>query len=315
MSDDVGHVPVLLGEVLELLGPALRPGAVVVDGTAGRGGHAAALAERVGPGGTVVAVDLDPGNAAYAEARLAEVGQRCGVRVVVAHASFAELNDVCAEAGLDGADGFADAVLADLGFASNQMDDPVRGLSFSAEGPLDMRLDPTADRGVSPTAADLVNELPQNELADLIYELGEERMSRRIARKIVEERAAGPIETTAQLARVVRRAVGPRGGSRMDPATRTFMALRIAVNDELTALDRLLGQTLGLLRPGGRMGVISFHSLEDRRVKHAWRERVDRGELAAVTRKPVTPGLAECDANPRARSAKLRVVERIGHEA
>jgi 16S rRNA (cytosine1402-N4)-methyltransferase len=301
MTDDAGHVPVLLDEVLDLLAP--RPGQIAIDCTAGRGGHAAALVERIGPGGRLLAIDRDPGNAAYTRDRLAPLGERHGVETAVEHASFADADALRRRLGWDR----ANLVLADLGFASNQMDDPARGLSFQADGPLDMRLDPTDRTGDGPTAGELVNELGQDELADLIYEFGEERLSRRIARNIVAARQQRPIRTTEELARLVRRAHGPRKPGRLDPATRTFMALRIAVNDELVALDRLLGQADDLLAPGGRIGVISFHSLEDRRVKHAWRQAASDGRLRLITRKPVTASESECDANPRARSAKLRV--------
>ncbi|MEO0965932.1 MAG: 16S rRNA (cytosine(1402)-N(4))-methyltransferase RsmH [Planctomycetota bacterium] len=303
MADDAGHVPVLLDEVLTLL----RPGAgdVVIDCTAGRGGHAAALLERIGPGGVLLAMDRDADNAAYTRRRLAPIAERVGATVQVEHATFAEAEAVRDRLGL----GRANAVLADLGFASNQMDAADRGLSFQADGPLDMRLDVTGATGGGPTAGELVNELDEKSLADVIYEYGEERLSRRIARNIVAARREGPISTTQELARLVRRAYGPRAGGRVDPATRTFMALRIAVNDELVALERLLDQVERLLEPGGRVGVISFHSLEDRRVKQAWVEAAQQGRLLRVTRKPVTADETECRANPRARSAKLRVAE------
>jgi 16S rRNA (cytosine1402-N4)-methyltransferase len=199
-----------------------------------------------------------------------------------------------------------DGVLADLGFCSDQMDDPARGLSFSQPGPLDMRLDPT--RG-EPAVA-LLRRLNERDLADLIFEYGEERFSRRIARRVVEARRTGGVETTEELAELVRRCVPRPKGKRpaIDPATRTFQALRIAVNDELGALDRLLGQLPGCLKPGGRAVIISFHSLEDRRVKHAFR---DRSVWEALTRKPVQAADEEVQANPRARSAKLRAARRM----
>ncbi|MEM9253039.1 MAG: 16S rRNA (cytosine(1402)-N(4))-methyltransferase RsmH [Planctomycetota bacterium] len=305
MPDDAGHVPVLLDEVIELLDP--KPGDAVIDCTAGRGGHAAALVERIGPGGVLLALDRDADNAAYTRQRLAPIAERVGATAHVEHASFAETEAVRDRLGLGG----VNVVLADLGFASNQMDDASRGLSFQADGPLDMRLDATGATGGGPTAGELVNELDEKSLADLIYEFGEERLSRRIARNIVAARREGPISTTQELARLVRRAYGPRAGGRVDPATRTFMALRIAVNDELVALDRLLDQVERLLKPGGRVGVISFHSLEDRRVKHRWAEAAQQGRLLRVTRKPVTADDEECRANPRARSAKLRVAELV----
>ena len=291
------HVPVLLDAVVELLEP--RPGGVVVDATLGRGGHARAMLPAMGPGGTLVGLDRDPGQLAAAGEGLEEAAKRHDVTLERVHADFADTRNV-----LDRMDLQADRVLADLGFASNQVDDAQRGLSFQREGPLDMRLDPT--RG--PTAAELVAKLGEKELADLLYELGEERLSRRIARKIVERRATEPIQSTRQLASLVRTAYGSHGrGQRIDPATRTFQALRIAVNDELASLDRLLRDLPAMVSPQARVGVISFHSLEDRRVKRAFAEWEQRGRGKRVTRKPVTADAAESRDNPRSRSAKLRV--------
>lgn len=300
--EDVGHVAVLQAEVVDLLAP--RPGQTVIDCTLGRGGHASLIVPRLGPGGRYIGLDTDPANATFAQERIAPVAAGAGVSLHVTHANFRAARAVLRDLGVERVDG----LLADLGFASNQMDDPVRGMAFSEEGPLDMRLDPTAPT----TAADLVNELPERELADLIYQLGEERLSRKIARKIVDRRAASPIQTTSDLAEVVRRAYGPRAYSqKIHPATRTFMALRIAVNGELEALDQLLADLPELLAPGGRAAIISFHSLEDRRVKQAFAE-LERQEVGRrVTRKPVTPGDEELARNPRSRSAKLRVFERI----
>jgi 16S rRNA (cytosine1402-N4)-methyltransferase len=283
------HVPVLADAVVRLLDP--RPGEVWVDCTTGGGGHARMVAERVGPTGRVVGLDQDPTMLARAAPQLA------GLPVELAHANFDQLPAVLANRGLTRVDG----VLADLGFASDQMDAAGRGLSFRADGPLDMRLDPTAGR----TAADLVNTLSEAGLADVFFEYGEERHSRRVARRVAERRAERPFETTADLAEVVRRSV-PRSGG-IDPATRVFQALRIAVNDELGALDRLLAALPGLVRAGGRAGVISFHSLEDRRVKQAFRTP---GVWAPVTKKPVEADAEELARNPRSRSAKLRVAVR-----
>jgi len=280
------HVPVLAAEVLALLDP--QPGQTVVDCTLGGGGHARLLAERVRPGGRLIALDHDPGMIERARPQLA------GLPVTTFHAGFDQLRDVLDLAQFTQ----VDAVLADLGIASDQLDDPSRGFSFQADGPLDMRLDPT--RGVP--ASRLLASLSERELADLIFRYGEERHSRRIARRIVEAR---PIATTTQLAELVRRCV-PRGRERIDPATRTFQALRIAVNEELTALESLLRQLPACVKPGGRAAVISFHSLEDRLVKNAF-----RGEgWTALTKKPVTAGDDELHANPRARSAKLRAAQR-----
>lgn len=297
-----GHIPVLPNEVVDLLDP--QPGHAFVDATIGRGGHGELVIPRLGPGGTYIGTDLDPCNAAFARERLAPVAAKHGVVLRVEHASFADLSGVLAGLGITR----VDRLLADLGFASNQMDDPARGLSFTEDGPLDMRLD--TDDPDRPTAADLVNTLPERELADLVYQFGEERLSRRIARKIVEIRRETPIQTTSELTRLVRGCYGPAGRrSKIHPATRTFMALRIAVNGELDALDRLLDELPGRLAIGGRVGIISFHSLEDRRVKQTFRAWSDNGWAKRITRKPVTPGEVELAANPRSRSAKLRVVE------
>lgn len=287
------HASVLPAEVARLLDP--KTGETWADCTVGAGGHARLIAERVVPGGRLIGLDQDAAMLDLARPRLD------GLPVTLVHANFDQLPEVLANLGIETVDG----VFADLGFASDQVDDPARGLSFKEDGPLDMRLDPTAGQ----TAADLVNRMSETALADLIYEYGEERKSRWVARRIVERRKDKPFETTGELAEVVRRSV-PRSGS-IDPATRTFQALRIAVNDELGALDRLLAALPKLLRPGGRAGIVSFHSLEDRRVKHAFR---DREVWDAVTKKPVEASDAETAANPRARSAKLRVALRLGRE-
>lgn len=284
------HVPVLPAEALRLLAP--RPGETWVDCTVGGGGHTALLAAAVQPGGRVIGLDQDPAMLAATKSRLA------GLPVTLVAANFDQLPEVLSGLGIESVDG----VFADLGFSSDQMDDPARGFSFKAEGPLDMRL----NASVGHTAADLVNTLSEGALADLIYEFGEERFSRRVARRIVERRAVKPFETTGELASAVRSAV-PRSGG-IDPATRTFQALRIAVNDELGALDRLLAGLPRVVKIGGRAGIISFHSLEDRRVKQAFKTT---GVWQPATKKPVEAGEAEAAANPRARSAKLRVATRV----
>jgi 16S rRNA (cytosine1402-N4)-methyltransferase len=287
------HVPVLFAETLAGLGP--RPGEVWVDCTSGAGGHAAAIARAVGPSGRVLALDQDPGMLALARPRFE------GLTVLQVHANFDQLPQVLLERGLPAVDG----VLADLGFCSDQLQDPQRGLSFQQDGPLDMRLDPTAGE----TAADLVNSLGEAALADTIFEYGEERHSRRIARRIVERRQQKPFETTADLADVVKYAVPKsRDSYRIHPATRTFQALRIAVNDELGSLDRLLAALPKIVRLGGRVGIISFHSLEDRRVKRAFK---GSPLWRPTTKKPIEATDAEAAANPRARSAKLRVAVRV----
>lgn len=284
-----------------------------IDGTVGAGGHSAALLEASAPDGRLLGLDQDPNALRVAAERLAPFGER----VTLVQANFRMLGDVARAHGFDAVDG----ILLDLGFSSLQMDDPERGFSFTAEGPLDMRLDPSA----AITAADLVNRLPERELANLIFEYGEERQSRRIARAIVAHR---PIHTARELGELIAQAVPRRRGERIHPATRTFQALRIAVNDELGALEEALPQAVELLKPGGRLAVISFHSLEDRIVKNYFRrEATDclcpphilfcecghRASLAIVTRKPITPTEEEISRNPRARSAKLRVAERLSH--
>lgn len=307
MTPSDGHVPVLLEPVLRWLQPG--PGQGVLDCTAGRGGHAEAMARAVGPSGWVVLVDRDPGNLAHASARVAATG----TPVRGHHGSFAECERAAVPAG--GVGGRVDRVLADLGFASNQVDDPDRGLSFMRDGPLDMRLDP----GRGETAADLLARLPERDLADAIFRLGEDPFARRIAREVADRRVRQPIVTTTELAAAVVAAYGSRARqSRMHPATRTFMALRILVNDELRALEGLLagleagGRQAaqgkgGWIRPGCRAGVISFHSLEDRMVKQAMAAWEAAGIGERLTRKPVEPTDAEVFANRRARSAKLRV--------
>jgi 16S rRNA (cytosine1402-N4)-methyltransferase len=287
------HVPVLPAEVLHYLAPA--PGEIIVDATVGAGGHARLIAERVAPGGRLIGLDQDPAMLDLARPRLT------GLPATLLHANFCRLRDALDELGVAAVDG----VLADLGFCSDQMEAPERGLSFSQPGPLDMRLDPTEGE----PASALLRRLNERDLADLIYQYGEERFSRRIARRIVEARRTRPLETTEELAELVRRCVPRPKGRRpgIDPATRTFQALRIAVNDELGALDRLLEQLPRCLKPGGRAVLISFHSLEDRRVKTAFR---DQSVWEALTRKPVQASEEEMQANPRARSAKLRAARR-----
>ncbi len=284
------HVSVLPAEVLAALEP--QPGQVLVDATVGVGGHARLLAER--QVARVIGLDQDAGMLELARQRLAEMP------VTLVEASFDQLRRVLDDLGLDRVDG----VLADLGICSDQLDDPERGFSFRQDGPLDMRMNP--DEG-EPASA-LLKRMSERDLADLIYEYGEERHSRRIARRIVEERKKQPLLTTGQLADLVRRCVPrARHPGAIDPATRVFQALRIAVNDELDALDRLLEALPECVRPGGRAVIISFHSLEDRRVKQAFRQQ----EIwQALTRKPVTAGDEEVQANPRARSAKLRAAVR-----
>lgn len=293
MSDPLPtHVPVMLDEVVHWLDP--RPGAVIVDGTLGGGGHTRALAERVGPGGRIIALDRDPAAVEAAERNLA------GLPVEVAQANFCELPEVLEQLEI----GAVDGVLLDLGMSSDQLADHSRGFSFGAEGPLDLRFDPT--RGEP--AHRLLGRLSAEHLANLIYQYGQERYSRRIARAIVATRRQTPIETAADLAELVRRYVPrSRAAGRIDPATRTFQALRIAVNDELKSLEITLRRIPDALRPQGRFAVISFHSLEDGRVKEAFR---DDGRYEVLTRRPIRPDAEEVERNPRASSAKLRVAAR-----
>ena len=298
-----GHIPVLLSQTLDLLQP--QPQQRFLDCTLGRGGHAEAVIPRIA-GGRFVGLDRDAANAAFARQRLAPLAEQHGVDLQVIHADF---GGFVAQTG----DRF-DGVLADLGFASNQMDDPGRGFSFMADGPLDMRLDVSSGQ----PAASLVNDLPEKALADLIYRFGEERLSRRIARKIIERRAQSPIQGTAELAEICRRAYPPpsrprkggRPGRGIHPATRTFQALRIAVNGELEALDALLSSLPGLLTERGRIGIISFHSLEDRPVKQRFLQLQQQDLAERLTRKPLTADEDEIARNPRSRSAKLRGLAR-----
>jgi 16S rRNA (cytosine1402-N4)-methyltransferase len=287
------HTPVLRDEIVSWLDP--REGAILVDGTAGAGGHTRVLAQAVGTSGRVIALDRDPEMRALA-ARAVE-----GLPVTLVEASYAELPDVLANLGI-GPEA-VDGLVLDLGLSSDQLAWAHRGFSFANEGSLDMRFDPESG---DPTAAELVNTLDETELARIFFEYGEERHSRRVARRIVEARRAEPFQTTMQLAAVVRRSIPGKWG-KIDPATRVFQALRIAVNHELEQLDRVLSVLPDLLKIGGRAAIISFHSLEDRRVKHAFR---NEPRLRVLTRKPVTARPEEISQNPRSRSAKLRVAER-----
>jgi 16S rRNA (cytosine1402-N4)-methyltransferase len=286
------HIPVLPAEVVASLAP--QPGQTIVDGTLGGGGHTRLLAERVGDSGRVIALDRDSSALARAERELA------GLPVMIAHSNFCNLPEVLAEVGIPRVDG----ILLDIGLSSDQLADRERGFSFDDDGPLDMRFD--VDHGEP--AYRLLARMTERSLADVIYQFGEERFSRRIAREIVARRSTEPVRTASQLAELVRRCV-PRtpDSERIHPATRTFQALRIAVNDELKSLDIALRRLPDCLAPGGRLAIISFHSLEDRRVKDAFR---DDARLKNLTRKPITASEAEIAANPRSRSAKLRVAER-----
>jgi 16S rRNA (cytosine1402-N4)-methyltransferase len=288
------HEPVMVAEVLEHLEPSR--GGVFVDCTVGLGGHARALLQ--GGASRLIGLDRDPAAVDAARNALSEFGER----VEVVHSDYRRLNAVLDDRGVMTVDG----VLVDLGVSSMQLDAPGRGFSFRRDEALDMRMDATA----GPTAADALRAVDERTLADLIYEFGEERHSRRIARAIVAAREQAPIETTGQLADIVRRAIPRKGYMRIDPATRTFQAIRIWVNRELEGLDTFLGDAARRLAANGRMAVITFHSLEDRIAKHTLRALQAEGfGLRIRTKRPVVPGEAEIERNPRARSAKLRAAE------
>jgi 16S rRNA (cytosine1402-N4)-methyltransferase len=300
--DSSGHDPVLLSEVLTALNAS--EGKTFVDCTTGRGGHSLALANKLGPTGQLICLDADPRNLEFARQRLNDSSSPCPTRFF--HANFAELPDVLHATGISTVDG----VLADLGISTNQLFDSTYGLSFSADMPLDMRVDPRSPQ----SAADIVNHTREDDLANVLYNLAQERYSRRIAKKIVEARRASPILTTGRLADLVRAAIPRRGGApeKIDPATRTFLALRMAVNQELENLEALLKQTPKILNSGGRFAVISFQSMEDRLVKQAFRalEMTQPDAYEILTSKPLSPSPEELAANPRSRSAKLRVLKR-----
>jgi 16S rRNA (cytosine1402-N4)-methyltransferase len=272
---------------------AVRPGGFRVDGTVGAGGHAAEVLRRSAPDGRLLGCDRDAEALEAASVTLAPFGARA--RLV--QADYRELPQLLEEA--------PDGILLDLGLSSMQLDRPERGFSFAADGPLDMRMDRRGGR----TAADVLNRASETELADIIYRYGEERASRRVARRIVEARRRAPLRTTHELAQVVRSAVRSPRGSRIDPATRTFQALRIHVNRELEGLGDAIAGLARRLAPHGRLAVIAFHSLEDREVKHSFRALAADG-FRLLTRKPVRPGEDEVRRNPRARSARLRAIER-----
>jgi len=310
---EVGHVPVLLKEAIDFL--AVKRGGTYLDATVGLGGHSYEIARRLGALGHLIGFDKDAAALEVAAKRLAVRSSSFAVRegadedptrndeppdwplVTLIHGSFAELANGEQRTAYDG-------ILADLGVSSLQLSDPARGFSFQAEGPLDMRMNPMSGE----TAEQVVNHIDERELADVIYEFGEERRSRRIARAIVRSR---PIRTTTQLVEVISAAARSMKHERIHPATRTFQALRIFVNRELDDLKALLEAAPRVLKPGGRLVVISFHSLEDRIVKDALREGAQRGWYRLLTKKPVTAGAEEIDRNPRSRSAKMRAAERV----
>jgi len=300
LEDSGGHIPVLPKEVVELLSP--QAGETVVDATLGLGGHARLLAGQLGPTGLLIGIDVDPENLSAARERLA--GAACRVELV--QGNFADIEALLRGAGTES----VDVIFADLGVSSTHLDQAERGFSFQKDGPLDMRMDPA----LSVTASDLVNRLKERDLGDMIYRNSQESASRVIARRICEVRREGRITTTLRLAKVVADALGVDPDSRWSkthPATRVFQALRMEVNDELNNLDRLLKAAPNVLRPGGRIGVISFHSLEDKQVKLDFRQRKNDNLYRIVTAKPVVAEEDERRTNPRSRSAKFRVAERI----
>ena len=305
------HIPVMLDECLD--GLAIKPDGIYVDGTLGNGGHAAAILERLESGGMLVGFDRDLDAIDRVRATLKAP---VGARLELVHDNYANMASRLSQLGI----GQVDGLLLDLGVSSFQLDIAERGFSFQQEGPIDMRMDQTG----GPSAADLVNESPEQELADIIFRYGEERSSRRIARAIVEARGKVRIETTAQLAGIVERAKGGRKGKRTHPATKTFQALRMAVNDELAGIEQVLESMVGRMEEGGRMVVLTFHSLEDRLVKQFFNRHVPREESLQqggvrrhfeeppaqwISKRPLTATDEEQTKNPRSRSAKLRAVE------
>jgi 16S rRNA (cytosine1402-N4)-methyltransferase len=288
-----GHESVLLSEVLDFLAPEGKK--IIVDCTLGRGGHAFHIAKRLGAG-CLIGIDADLKNLEFAQTRL------FGLPCRFFHGNFAQIGEILTQAQV----GKVDGILADLGVSTNQLMDGGYGMSFAADGPLDMRLDPEC----GPSASDYVNSLDEEPLANILYNLAQERFSRKIARAIVQERRKSPILTTCRLADIVRSVVRP-GKDRIDPATRTFLALRMHVNHEMDNLQTLLEQGVKHLKTGGRMAIISFQSMEDGRVKWAFRKLADEGRAKILTKKPIEPTEAEREANPRSRSSKMRVIEAI----
>ena len=303
------HQPVLLNEVLELL--AVRPGGTYVDGTVGSGGHALSILEKAGPGGLLIGIDRDAEALERVRGRLAAWDKQC----VLVHGNYGDVMDIVRNRGIERVDG----VLLDIGVSSEQLETPRRGFSFMKDGPLDMRMDPSQGR----TAADVVNGLAEADLYSILRSRGEEPRARQIARAIAKDREHAPFATTLQLASLVSRVSGGRRG-RIHPATRTFQALRITVNEELECLQKGLAGALALLARGGRMAVITFHSLEDRIVKRFFAGHAGRWEslqaggrrwvgdepaVALVNRKPIIASAEEMARNPRSKPAKLRAVE------
>ena len=299
MNNQTVHIPVLLEEVTKAIAESGIPGERVwIDGTLGGAGHASELVSLLRNGDCLVGFDRDPNAITRSEAKLSQVSRACSVKLV--NSSYREIPEYIRESAF----GQADAILLDLGLSSDQLEDRDRGFSFKVGGPLDLRFDPT--QGIS--ATDLLAKATDRELADIIYQFGEERFSRRIARAIVERRLTDPVTTAEQLCDLIHRVVPGKIHGRIDSATRTFQALRIAVNHELDHLTQSMKRLPECLKPGGILVVISFHSLEDRIVKHGMR---DHPLLDVLTRKPILPTESEIDRNPRARSAKLRIARRV----
>ncbi len=317
------HLPVMLQEVIDMLAP--EQGKVFIDATAGLGGHLSEIAKRVAPDALVIGIDQDSSALEICRENLKAAGfDFKNPRIELVQGNFEDIQRICNSLGVDSVDG---GILADIGVSSMQLDDASRGFSFMADGPLDMRM----DRNRKSSAADLLNTLSEKEIADILYRYGEERLSRKIAKRIVENR---PIESTAQLTALVSSTIGrvqgfKRGADKSHPATRTFQALRIAVNDELQALENFLSSSIRILAANGRLVVISFHSLEDRMVKQIFKSYETecicppkhpicncskRKELKVLTRKPLQPSEKETLANPRSRSAKLRAGQRVIQE-
>ncbi len=300
MLEEQLHVPVMLREVLDYL--KLAPGQIIVDATLGTGGHSLEILKRITPGGRLVGIDRDENSLAICRQRLAEF--RHNTELV--HANFSDLDQLVANLGLDKIDG----IVFDLGISSYQLRDAQRGFSFQEEGPLDMRL----DKSSYISAYDLVNNLNENEISQILWNFGQERWHNRIAHLLVQERRNEPISTTKQLANLVMRAIPHRyrrSYYRIHPATRTFQAVRIAVNRELEILESAVKKAVAILRKQARICVISFHSLEDRVIKHTFRALRAEGLIDIITAKPLTPQAAEIEVNPSSRSSKFRVAERI----
>jgi 16S rRNA (cytosine1402-N4)-methyltransferase len=300
MLEDKLHVPVMLPEVLDYL--KLAPGQIIVDATLGTGGHSLEILKRITPGGRLIGIDRDVNSLDICQQRLAEFKDN----ISLVHANFADLDRVAANLDIEKIDG----IVFDLGISSYQLQDVQRGFSFQEEGPLDMRM----DKSSYISAYDLVNNLNENEISQMLWNFGQERWHNRIAHLLVQERRNEPISTTKQLADLVTRAIPYRYRKsyyRIHPATRTFQAVRIAVNRELEILESAVKKAIDILRKQARICVISFHSLEDRAIKHTFRALKADGLINIITAKPLTPAPSEIEANPSSRSSKFRVAERI----